>query len=89
MNEQILDYFDSNCFNLARKYVEQNESTRDRFISYLLENDKIIEDDILDFCQELDDILDFDEFVNEQFDIACDEMGSIAYENWKDNKDNE
>ncbi len=89
MNEQILDYFDSNCFNLARQYVEQNESIRDRFISYLLENDKIIEDDILDFCQESDDILDFDEFVYEQFDIACDEMGSVAYENWKDNKDNE
>jgi hypothetical protein len=88
MNKDLENYYDSEAPRLAEEYLLEEPLRLKRFVLNLMERDIINQDDMQDFCEEPNDIIDYHKFIKENFKHDSEELEGIAYESWKEEKNN-
>ena len=88
MRKEEENYYDSEAPRLAEEYLLEEPLRLKRFVLNLMERDIINQDDMQDFCEEPNDIIDYHKFIKENFKHDSEELEGIAYESWKEEKNN-
>ncbi len=88
MNKDLENYYDSEAPRLAEEYLLEEPLRLKRFVLNLMERDIINQDDMQDFCEEPNDIIDYHKFIKENFKHDSEELEGMAYESWKEEKNN-
>lgn len=88
MNKDLENYYDSEALRLAEEYLLEEPLRLKRFVLNLMERDIINQDDMQDFCEEPNDIIEYHKFVRENFKHDSEELEGMAYESWKEEKNN-